>query len=168
MIRRPALPAALLAVLAPALAYASPPSANHPILGTWRVTNPQNACVEILEFRADGTSRDKSGDEQSSSEFDVSSQPNYQGDYVLLDTITETNGQPDCQGNAMPVGDRSKLYLHPTSAGGFTMCLEPGQESCVGVLTPIRKKDSPSIVDATQSRATLVLSSVRGLDNPRR
>src|SRR5262249_30135772 len=52
-----------LASLTPALA--TPPSPDHPIVGTWYVYVTDTDCVETWEIRADGTTHNFSGAEES-------------------------------------------------------------------------------------------------------
>jgi hypothetical protein len=98
---------------------ARPPAPGHPIVGTWRLSVPGTKCQETWRFRADGTAHNVSGSEESTSEYEISDEPNARGYYVLSDTIIEINGQPDCQGGITPVGDHATVYLMPTIEGGI-------------------------------------------------
>ena len=125
--------AALLLAGLPLLARASPPGPDHPIVGTWTLTLGNTPCMETYEFRADGTSRVTSGFEQVTTEYDVSNTLTADGYYELLDTITSSNGKPDCTGNVTPVGDRSKIFLRPQRSG-MLMCVDATLSNCVGLL----------------------------------
>src|SRR3954469_23866220 len=81
-----------LALLAGATVHAAPPSADHPILGVWRLTLPDGSCSEIYRFRGDGTTFVTSADEVSESEFDIPAQPSVKGFYKLTDHIVKDNG----------------------------------------------------------------------------
>jgi hypothetical protein len=104
------------ACLVAMVCLARPPVSGHPIIGTWRLSTPGTTCKETWQFRADGTSRNVSGDEDTTSEYEISDGLVH-GYYVLSDTIKTSNGQPDCEGAATPVGDRVTIYLLPTNEG---------------------------------------------------
>jgi hypothetical protein len=120
-------------LLATTLSYATPPRVGHPVVGKWQLQLPEG-CTEIYEIRYDGTTHVFSATEESFSEFEVTDELTPEGYYVLVDTITNTNGLPDCLGHTVPVGDRSTAYLQPTSDGGFRMCFDPALTSCLGPL----------------------------------
>jgi hypothetical protein len=122
--------------------WARPPAPGHPIVGTWTVTAADAACTETWEFRSDGTTHNVSGGEESTSEYEISELPNPVGAYRLIDTITMTNGQPDCTGNKTPVGDRSVLYLLPITGGGFMFCINLDGSACIGSIVRAVARDS--------------------------
>lgn len=117
-------------IAATTLCNGSPPRVGHPIIGTWRLYAQGASCIETWEFRADGTSHNYSGLEQSTSQYTISDQPTAACYYILVDTVVETNGQPDCLGNAVPVGDRAVAYLVPASADQFRLCLDLALSDC--------------------------------------
>ena len=121
-----------LASLTPALA--TPPPPKHPIVGTWDVYVTGTDCVETWEIRADGTTHNFSGAEESFSEYQVSRSPNKQGSYIFLDTITRTNGRPDCLGGRTPAGNQATDYLVPLPGDRFKICSDAALADCVGVL----------------------------------
>jgi hypothetical protein len=121
---------------------ARPPALGHPIIGTWHLSVPGTVCQETWEFRADGTTHNVSGSEESTSEYEISDAPNAQGYYVLSDTIKEINGQPDCKGAKIPVGDRALVYLMPTTSGGFFLCMKPHHDSCTAAMVRVAHSDS--------------------------
>jgi hypothetical protein len=128
--------------LAAAIACSGPPPPGHPILGTWRVYVYGTQCIEGWEFRADGTTHSSSGSEESLSKYEISEDPLRPGYYRLRDTITTSNGQPDCQGHVTPVGDRSTTYLAPLSKGGFKICFDLRMSNCVGEMVRASKPAS--------------------------
>ena len=103
---------------------------------------PGTMCQETWQFRADGTTHNVSGSEESTSEYEISDEPNAAGYYVLSDTIKETNGQPDCQGATTPVGDHAVVYLMPTTNGGFLLCMHPNQDFCIAPMIRVVQSDS--------------------------
>jgi hypothetical protein len=111
---------------------ARPPDVGHPIIGKWTLTTTDSACMESWEFRPDGTTQNVSGSEESTSTYEISELPNPVGAYTLIDTITKTNGKPDCTGNRTPVGDRVELYLLPITTGGFMVCITLNGAACIG------------------------------------
>jgi hypothetical protein len=120
---------------------ARPPISAHPIIGTWQLSTPGSTCQETWQFRADGTTQNVSGAEESTSEYEISDEP-VSGYYVLTDTIRNTNGQPDCQGATMPVGDKVTVYLLPTTNGGFLLCMDSNRNSCVALMVRAAHSDS--------------------------
>jgi len=111
---------------------ARPPDVGHPIIGKWTLTTTDSACTESWEFRPDGTTHNVSGSEESTSTYEISELANPVGGYTLIDTITKTNGKPDCTGNRSPVGDRVELYLLPITTGGFMVCPTLDGAACIG------------------------------------
>ena len=125
--------AALL--IASAAAVATPPAPGHPVLGTWRVSTPETSCVETWDFFPDGTTHNRSADEDSYSEYTISAQLTADGYFILVDTITETNGGMDCSGQpGAPVGDTAKVYLVPRGADELALCMDEKLRLCPGVL----------------------------------
>ncbi len=62
-------------IFAVTVCSASPPRPLHLIIGTWRLYVPEANCIETWEFRADGTSHNYSGSEESISQYRVSDEP---------------------------------------------------------------------------------------------
>ena len=135
---------AVVQFTAATLCMAKPPPPGHPIVGTWHVYAADTECVETWEIRADGTTHNFSGSEESFSVYEVSAAPTEHGYYILTDTITKTNGQPDCGGSATPVGDRATNFLVPLSGDRFKMCIDPFLTHCPGILTRASKPASVS------------------------
>ncbi len=68
---------------------AVPPPPGHPVIGTWNLYAANTDCVETWEFRADGTTPNFSGSEESFSEYRVSATLTKGGYYILTDRITK-------------------------------------------------------------------------------
>lgn len=122
-----------LAVVAPG--HAAPPalSANHPIVGIWRLALPELHCVETYRFRGDGTTLVTSKEEISESEYRIPDKPSAKGFYKLEDRIVKDNGKQDCAGEIMKVGTQATNFLrfHPSGAL-FLMCSDETMEACIG------------------------------------
>jgi len=58
----------------------------------------RQACTENLQYRASGISTSASGIEQTQSRCEISLMPSLLGFYGIAETVTESNGQPDCAG----------------------------------------------------------------------
>ena len=105
----------------------------------WHLSTPGSACEETWQFRADGTSHNISGTEETTSEYEISDEL-IGGYYVLSDTIRSSNGQPDCAGSNTHVGDKVTVYLLPTNEGGFFLCVSLNHNSCTALM--VRALDS--------------------------
>ena len=138
--------ALVAATLVAAVAAAAKPGAalrhDHPVIGIWRITLPDGSCSETYRIRADGTTLVFSHEEVAESSFTISDQPDKEGFYKEVDTITKDNGKRECSGEITKPGKPMTNYLqfHP---GGdmFLMCAERNLERCIGPF--IRVKGSP-------------------------
>jgi len=127
------LAASIFVGIVPSIAM--PVSPNHPIVGTWKIAFdlPEGSCDEIYSIHLDGTTRATSGEELSQSKYDISDQPNDSGFYKWVDTVTKTNGKPDCHGNVTRVGDVATAYvIFHRSGDKFLLCVEPSVHRCIG------------------------------------
>ncbi len=115
-----------------ATAGAAPLRAGHPLLGTWAWTMPETRCTERMTMRADGTSGTTSGEEVSESTIRLSDQPDADGFYEWTDTITRSNGKPDCGGEATPIGDVATTYPRLNAAGDQLMLCLTKKGPCFG------------------------------------
>jgi cytochrome b involved in lipid metabolism len=111
----------------------TPLSAEHPLVGDWRIDVSGTNCHEIYSVRADGTMRVTSGSQQAESEFEISSHPSASGFYKWVDKIVKDNGRPDCMGEIMEVGHVATNFirLHPTGTK-FLMCEAEDINTCIG------------------------------------
>lgn len=132
--RRLAATGALIVLsLATPTAFAEELRPDHPIIGTWKITLPDNSCHEIYRVRANGTSVVTSADEVAESTFDISDQPSPKGFYKWVDKITKDNGQKDCSGEVMEIGHEATNFItfHP-SGNMFLMCEKEDLNTCIG------------------------------------
>lgn len=90
----------IISILLSSYALATEPvrSTIHPVIGYWKSTMPDIACVETYLFNADGTGRFTSGKEVAEVRYEVTAQPNMHGFFKLSHMITNTNGEKDCSG----------------------------------------------------------------------
>lgn len=129
----------LLFALCSTAACATPPAANHPILGIWRLTMADGSCYETYRFRGDGTSLVTSAQEVSESEYAIPATPSEKGFYKLEDKIVKDNGKQDCSGEVMKVGTRATNFVlfHP-SGEIFLMCASESMDTCIGPFERVR------------------------------
>src|SRR5262249_8640379 len=125
---------ALVYLVATAPCVAAPSTPGHPIIGVWSVYLADTACAETWDIRADGTTHNVSGAEESFSEYTTSASLTAKGYYVFKDRITKTNGRPDCMGTLTPVGDAATDYLVPLPGDRFKLCRDSALAQCVGLL----------------------------------
>ena len=117
--------------------------ADHPFIGTWKLTLPDGSCYEIYRIRANGTTLVTSADEVGESEFEISDQPSEKGFYKWVDKIVKDNGKKDCAGETMEVGHVATNYIrfHP-SGDMFLMCQKEDINTCIGPLVRVKGGDA--------------------------
>jgi hypothetical protein len=125
-------------IFAATVCCANPSKSVHLIIGTWRLYAPEANCIETWEFRPDGTSHNYSGLEESISQYRISDESTAAGYYIFVDTITETNGKPDCLGNTVPVGDRATGYLMPAPGDQLRLCFDAALTECFTMVRAAR------------------------------
>jgi len=131
------------AILLCGITSAQSPRADHPLIGTWKITVPDGSCYEIYRFRANGTSFVTSAEEVGESEFVISDQPSPNGFYKWVDKIVNDNGKRDCSGEIMQVGDVATRYLRLNPAGTvFVMCEAEDLKTCIGPFVRIKGDDA--------------------------
>lgn len=99
----PLLCGLLSAQAAPPKTAAPAAPAQHPLTASWSWTLPGKQCTESLQYRASGTSTGASGAEETQSRYEVSPLPSVPGFYRIAETVTESNGKPDCAGDVHEV-----------------------------------------------------------------
>lgn len=139
-----AMVAAAAAAAVAATTAAIPASAaslrhDHPLIGIWRIALPDSACTETYRLRADGTTLVFSNEEVAESSFTVSDQPDKNGFYKQVDTITKDNGKRDCSGEITKPGRAVTSYVRFNPSGNlFIMCAEPNLDRCIGPFIRVR------------------------------
>jgi len=123
---------ALLVGIATASHGQTRPAPDHPIIGTWTFSGGEGSCTDTYTFRSDGTRLFSSADETGESEFAISAARSERGYYRLVDTITRTNGKPDCIGTISPVGDSVTLYVRFQNNEEFMTCRDESAAQCFG------------------------------------
>jgi len=118
--------------LAPSAAIAEPLRADHPLVGSWKIT-ASSGCTEIYVVRPDGTATVTSAEEVAESEVAISDQPSEKGFYKWVEKTVKDNGKKDCTGETTAVGHVATNYvlLHP-SKNMFAMCEREDMSTCVG------------------------------------
>lgn len=127
--------ALVAATFASCTAFASPPAANHPLIGMWTVKSADGKCVESYQFRANGTAVVTSGDEVSEATFEVSAKPDAKNFYKFSDKVTRDNGKKDCAGEITQVGHSETSYLQFDPRNELViMCQAASLDACFGPL----------------------------------
>lgn len=136
--QKPSLLAALLCCLtcAQAAEPSSHPPAPHPLTGKWTWTLTEKACRETWHYRANGTRSTSSGEETSQSRYEVPALPSLLGFYRVTQTITESNGKPDCSGDRHEADGQPVtrfIQLSPRH-DRLIVCKEESLKACFGPL----------------------------------
>ena len=130
---------ALLIVAIPAIAAdpaVAPLSVTHPISGQWTWTLPGKACTETLQYSTGGKRLGSSGEEVTESEFQITPMPGLLGFYRLVETVTQSNGKPDCAGDLHEASGNSVtrfIQLSP-KLDQMIVCREESLKACFGPL----------------------------------
>lgn len=140
--------AALLAGSAPAQAQSAPPAAApakpHPLLGHWAwhfKGAAGKACTETLDFRADGTRTSQSGDAVNQAGYTVTAVPSLLGFYRLHETVTRSDGKPDCAGDPHPVSEEAteRFIQFDPKMDLLLVCKSESLQACYGPLAKLKK-----------------------------
>jgi hypothetical protein len=132
----------LLLLSLPFMVASSAIRSDHPIIGTW-THKLRNGCSEFYTFHPDGTTRVKSNEEISASQYQITDKPNGDEFYVFTDTVTQNNGKKDCMGSSMKIGDKANVYVRFNLAfDKMFMCYEPALDQCFGPLRRLGPGDS--------------------------
>ena len=133
------LVAALGLVAAPSIAD-GPASVQiagtHPISGQWTWTLPGKVCTETLQYRTGGKRLGSSGEQVTESEFQITPLPGLLGFYRLVETVTQSNGKPDCAGDLHEAAGNSVtrfIQLSPR-LDQMIVCREESLKACFGPL----------------------------------
>jgi hypothetical protein len=144
MLSQPAVKLLLIAALclgaAPSIG-AGPASASaagaHPISGKWTWTLPgSKACNETVHYRIDGKRAGTSGEEVTESEFQITPMPSLLGFYRLVETVTQSNGKPDCAGDLHQASGNSvtRFIQFSPKLDQMIVCMEASLKACFGPL----------------------------------
>lgn len=130
---------ALLVVAIQAIAaepVVAPLSGTHPMSGKWTWTLSGKACTETVEYSTNGKRHGTSGDEVTKSEFQITPTPSLLGFYRLVETVTQSNGKPDCAGDLHEALGNSVtrfIQLSP-KLDQMIVCREESLKACFGPL----------------------------------
>ena len=124
----PAAPAAPAALVTPA--------AQHPLVGSWRWQLPGKACPETWHYQSDGSGSGNSGEEVTRSHYEVSPLPSLLGFYRLSETITASNGKPDCAGDLHQASEEpvTRFIQFSPKHDQLIVCREESLKACFGPL----------------------------------
>ena len=115
-------------------------AARHTIEGRWSWSLPGKSCIETWRYEADGKRSSQSGEEVLQGRYEISKIPSLLGFYQITQTITQSNGKPDCAGDrhAAPSegsDSASKLYLQLSpKRDQLIACKGESLEACFGPL----------------------------------
>ncbi len=115
----------------------TPAPIDHPLIGKWRWTKPENKCTEVFDFRADGTAPVVSGDEKTENTYTVSSSADRNGFYQLnMKTIKDLGGK-DCGDDSSDTTNQETTHfiLFEPQKSMHIVCAEPRIGRCYGPLT---------------------------------
>lgn len=125
------------------LAGAASLRADHPLLGTWKISLPDGACYEIYRIRGDGSTLVTSAEEIAESELELSDQPSEKGFYKWIDKITKDNGKKDCSGDITEPGHVATNFIRMHPRGNmFLMCQKEDLDTCIGPFVRIKGTDT--------------------------
>ena len=112
---------------------ALPPS-THPVSGKWTWTLPGKSCTESLQYRTGGKRLGTSGEEVLESEFQVTPMPGLLGFYRLVETVTQSNGKPDCAGDIHEASGNSvtRFIQFSPKLDQMIVCREESLKACFG------------------------------------
>lgn len=114
----------------------SPPPAPHPLTGKWTWTLPGKACSETWHDRADGTRSASSGEATLQSRYEVSALPSLLGFYRVTETVTDSNGKPDCSDDLheAPGEPVTRFIQFSPKHDRLIVCREESLKACFGPL----------------------------------
>lgn len=128
--------AGALAVLPSAGAPLAP---DHPILGTWTMTNKDGTCAETYRFRPDGTIVVTSGEEIAEIDYEISATASPKGFYRWHQRVAKDNGKLDCSGKVTNVGESVTWYIQFDAAGErMIICQAESTQACFGPMRRVR------------------------------
>lgn len=109
-------------------------AAPHPLAGSWSWTLPGKSCTEQLDYRANGTRQGSSGEETTKSRYEVAPIPSLLGFYRLTETVTDSNGKPDCSGDRheAPGAPVTRFIQFSPKKDQLIVCREESLMACFG------------------------------------
>ena len=114
----------------------APTAGTHPVTGKWIWKLHHNACMETLQFRADGSRAGTSGEESTEGQYQITPKPSLLGFYRLTETLMVANGQRDCSGDLHAAGeDRTTRYVQFSPKHDLLIiCKTESLQACYGPL----------------------------------
>lgn len=110
-------------------------AAHHPLFGAWKITDKRGTCIETYDFRSNGIAYITSGREVAEVAYNIATAPSAKGFYRWSQKIIRDNGEPDCSGNTMRVGDEFTWFIQFDAAQQTIMiCNGESNAACFGPL----------------------------------
>ena len=110
-------------------------AADHPVIGAWKISSKDGLCVETYRFGLDNIAIITSGNEVAEVRSKLSATRDQEGFYRWDHTIVKHNGQKDCAGKVMKVGDSDTWFIQLSPAGDrLVFCQKPSTAACFGPL----------------------------------
>ncbi len=135
-----AMPAGQAIAQTPSTPRAAPAPASaaaaHPLTGTWNWTLPGKTCSETLQYRPNGSRLATSGEQVTDGDYEITRSPSTAGFYRLTETVTQTNGKPDCYGDLQGSNEESvtRFIQFSPAQDQFIVCKAESLQACFGPL----------------------------------
>ena len=109
---------------------------QHPLTATWSWALPGKQCTESLQYRASGTRTSISGAEKTQSRYEVSPMPSLLDFYRIVETVTESNSQPDCAGDVHEITNEPivRFIQFSPKRDRLLVCRTESLKECFGPL----------------------------------
>jgi len=145
-------------IFAVTLCSASPPRPLHLIIGTWRLYAPEANCIETWEFRADGTSHNYSGSEESISQYRFPTNPRRRATTFYWIPSQRRMVSRIAWAIHVPVGDRATGYLVPAPGDQLRLCSDTALTECFTMVRVARPNSGAKVVESTLPDPDAVLT----------
>lgn len=92
--------------------------------------------METWQYGTNGNRQVNSGDEVSRADYEIPSRPSLLGFYRLVETVTQSNGKPDCAGDLHEAsGDSVTRFIQLSpKRDQMIVCKEESLKACFGPL----------------------------------
>ena len=120
-------------------AQAGDPSSE--IVGKWTWTRTENACIEVYDYRADGTVHVESGTEITDNTYSIDPTPDRNGFFKMVLKVVKDYGGKDCADSEEDsTGQEQAVYvLFHTSKPLHVVCRDPDLDTCYGPLRRVQE-----------------------------
>ena len=116
------------------------------IAGKWAWVSPKDGCVEMYDYRDDGTGEVSSNEEYITFRYQLASSPNPQGFFPMNTEIVTDNGKKDCMGIVdNEQGSKLTTYVNFKPTGEqLVICYDNNFQQCFGPLRRVLTQKNPS------------------------